>query len=104
MTYYSRAPVLDNLEQVQRLLLRRFPNSLRRAGGEARAILWLFINARGDVLKTVLRESSGRAEVDSVALRTGHEMRFQPARLAGAPVPVWVQMPIRMRVQDVLMR
>lgn len=101
VTAYSRAPVLKNIDYIQRLLLDWFPDNLRRAGGEARAIIWLFIDTRGDVLKTVLRETSGRAEVDSVALRAGDYMRFEPAQLAGTPVPVWVQLPVRLRVQDI---
>ncbi len=104
VTAYSRAPVLKNIDHIQNLLLDWFPDNLRRAGGEARAIIWLFINTRGDVLKTVLRETSGRAEVDSVALRAGDHMRFEPAQLAGTPVPVWVQLPVRLRVQDTFMR
>ena len=97
---YSRAPRLTNLEQVQRLLMRLFPKSLKRAGGEARAMVWLFINQQGEVLRSVIRETSGHAEVDSVALAASRTMRFRPAELQGRPVAVWVVQPVRLRVEE----
>ena len=99
-TAYTRAPNLKNRAQVQALLESRFPGKLRRSGGEARAVVWLLIDAHGDVLKSILHETSGSAEADSVAVQSSYDMKFDPAEQAGRPVPVWVQIPVRFRVID----
>jgi TonB family protein len=99
VTSYSRAPHLKNGDYIRRFLERHFPGALRRDGGEARTIVWLLIDVQGNVLKSLLRETSGRAPVDSVALAASLQMEFAPAEQAGRPVPVWVQQPVRFRVQ-----
>lgn len=100
-TAYTLAPVMKNMEQIQRFLGREFPRKLRRDGGDARAILWLLIDMTGQVHRAVIRETSGRGEVDSLAVKASKLMRFEPAKQAGRPVPVWVQQPVRFHVVDV---
>lgn len=102
ITAYTRAPSLRNENEIQQFISRRFPEALRRQGGDARGIVWLLIDTRGQVLKTVLRDTSGRADVDSVVVAAGQIMRFRPAEQAGRPVPVWVQQPIRLHVEDIV--
>ena len=100
-TAFTRAPSLRNIEQIQAHLGRTFPKKLRREGGDARSILWLLIDAGGEVRKALVRQSSGRMEVDSAALGATSLMRFEPAQQAGRQVPVWIQLPVRFRVQDI---
>lgn len=100
-TSFSRAPKLTNEKDIQSFLMKRFPRDLRSAGGEARAVVWLLIDTRGQVFKAVLHDSSGRVGADSVAVAAGYLMSFEPAEQAGRPVPVWVQQPVRFRVRDV---
>ena len=99
-TSFSRAPSLTNEDEIVRFLTRKFPGGLRRAGGEARSIVWLLIDMQGKVFKAVLRETSGREEADSVAVAASYLMSFRPAEQAGRAVPVWVAQPVRFRVQD----
>jgi TonB family protein len=100
-TSFSRAPKLTNEKDIQRFLIKRFPRDLRNDGGDARAIVWLLIDTRGQVFKAVLHDTSGRAGADSLALAAGYLMSFEPAEQAGRPVPVWVQQPVRFQVRDV---
>jgi TonB family protein len=99
-TPFARAPSLKNGDQIERLLSKLFPRRLRRDGGDARAIVWLLIDTEGRVLKSLLRETSGRTDVDSVAVTASQQMSFHPAEQAGRPVPVWVQQPVRFHVRD----
>jgi TonB family protein len=100
-TPYTRAPNLRNRDDIQRYMKKHFPIALRRAGGEARAIVWLLVDRRGKVFKAVLHETSGRVDTDSVAVRASYQMEFDPAEQAGQAVPVWVQQPVRFRVEDI---
>jgi TonB family protein len=100
ITAYSRAPVMTNRKEIEKFLKRRFPFRLRQLGGEARALLWLLIDVSGHVHRAELSESSGRIDVDSVALASAQQMEFLPAQHAGEPVPVWVQLPVGFRVVD----
>ncbi len=100
-TSFSRAPSLRNGEAIQRYLKKHFPLALRRSGGEARAVIWLLVDAQGRVFKAVLRETSGRNDTDSVAVTASYLMEFDPAEQAGRTVPVWVQQPVRFHVQDI---
>jgi TonB family protein len=99
-TPFSRPPSLKNEDVIVKFLTSRFPRGLRRAGGETRSIVWLLIDMKGQVFKVVLRDSSGRAEADSVAVAASYLMSFAPAEQAGRPIAVWVQQPVRFRVQD----
>ncbi|HEY0304440.1 MAG TPA: TonB family protein [Longimicrobiales bacterium] len=99
-TSFSRAPKLRNPDHIERFLTRHFPLGLRRAGGDARAVVWLLIDTKGQVYKAVLRETSGRGDTDSVAVAASYLMAFEPAEQAGRPVPVWVQQPVRFHVRD----
>jgi outer membrane biosynthesis protein TonB len=101
LTGYSRAPQLDNRDFIRSFLEKHFPRTLRQDGGEARTILWLLIDVQGKVFKALVRETSGRAPVDSLALAASNHMSFQPAEQAGRRVPVWVLLPVRLRVEDI---
>ena len=100
ITTYSRAPTLVNRKDIERFLSRKFPFRLRQLGGEARAMLWLLVDITGRVHKAQVGQTSGRIDVDSVALAATHKMQFRPAENAGRIVPVWVQMPVGFRVID----
>ena len=69
---------------------------IRRVGGpaDARAVLWLFIDARGDVELTHLRTPAGDERVDDVLLGAVRRLEFVPARRAGEPVGAWYEMSV----------
>ena len=99
-TAVSRAPSLRNGKHIQRYLNENFPVALRQAGGEVLVVVWLLVDTQGKVFKAVVPETSGRNDTDSVAVSASYLMEFDPAEQAGGAVPVWVQQPVRFRVQD----
>jgi TonB family protein len=70
--------------------------AIRRVGAPSttRALLWLFIDARGDVELTHLRTPSGDERVDDVLVGAVRRLEFVPARRAGEPVGAWYEMPV----------
>jgi TonB family protein len=87
-------PELRNMDEVRRELNREYPPMLRDAGIGGTALVWFLLNDEGDVVRAVISKPSGRAELDSAALRVGRAMRFSPARYHDDRVPVWVEIPI----------
>jgi TonB family protein len=97
---YSRAPVLRNAEDIRKFLSKKFPYRLRQQGGAVRAILWLLVDASGQVVKSITHESSGRKDTDQLAVAASLRMTFDPAENGGMPIAVWVQQPVTFRVLD----
>lgn len=55
-------------------------------------------NPEGRVVRTLINESSGYAELDEAALRVANRMEFSPAWNRDQRVPVWVSVPITFEV------
>jgi TonB family protein len=94
-TPMTQRPELLDLNGVQQALADNYPPALRDAGIGGRTLIWFLIDETGVVRKTQLKESSGRAELDSAALRLASQLRFRPAENDGVPVPVWVEIPVQ---------
>jgi hypothetical protein len=56
--------------------------------------VWLRVARSGITEETRLAASSGVPRLDTVLLRLGALMRFEPAQLGGAPLEVWIRLPI----------
>jgi TonB family protein len=87
-------PALLNQPEVTELIQAQYPPALvdRRIGGEA--VLWLWLDERGKVARSVISSSSGQPALDSIALRVSHAMRFRPAKNREDAVRVLVQIPV----------
>jgi TonB family protein len=83
-------PALKNTREIQRLLERSYPTTLRDAGIGGSVTLWLFIDVEGTVLETRVQESSGVSALDEAARAVAAGMQFRPAQYRGRAVPVWV--------------
>lgn len=88
-------PELLDRAGVARELERRYPRMLKEAGVGGAPLVWFFIDEEGRVVKTQLRESSGHAALDEVALEVGRTLRFRPALNRDRKVSVWVSLPMR---------
>lgn len=99
-TPYTVAPVLKNPSEVQRALVRQYPPLLRDAGVTGTTLLWILIDQRGDVLKTVVKKSSGTTQLDAAASEVAKVMRFSPGINHDIKVMVWVAIPLSFRVAD----
>lgn len=93
-------PALLNGAAVAALMQRLYPPDLARhhIGGEA--VLWLWLDEQGKVVRSRISSSSGYPALDSIALTLSDSMRFRPARNRQSAARVIVRMPITFTVQD----
>lgn len=98
-TPFTVAPVLQNIEEVQRALVRAYPGDLRDRGVSGRVTIWFFVDEDGVVRNTIVDESSGWFELDRAGLEVASVYRFSPAMNEGEVVPVWVLLPITFQVR-----
>lgn len=91
-------PTLTNIDEVQRVLMREYPPTLRDAGIGGAPVLWLYIGTDGAVQRTQVQETSGFDALDQAAANVASVMRFTPAQNRDQTVAVWVQIPIRFQV------
>lgn len=88
------APELRNRAEVARALERAYPPTLREAGMTGRVLVWILIDERGEVMKALVKESSGLAPLDQAALGVARLMRFTPGMNRDVRVKVWVAIPV----------
>jgi TonB family protein len=69
-----------------------------RAALPRRAVMRLRVDAAGRVVERGFEERTGSPALDEIALAASRRMRFRPAYLNRTPVPVWVVVPLEMRV------
>ena len=91
---YDEAPVLLNREDVRHSLALHYPQALRLAGTGGTVLLWLLVDENGELMSARVKRPSGQPAYDAAALRVAAVMRFDPGRYKGAPVKVWVAVPI----------
>lgn len=92
-------PRLTNNDEIQRILQRQYPRSLRDAGIGGRVVLWLFVDENGDVQQTQVQQSSGYDGLDQAGERVAQQMEFEPAINRDQPIAVWIAQPITFSVQ-----
>lgn len=97
-TPYTVKPELRNVGDVEQALEVEYPPALRDAGIGGTATVWFFIDPSGEVQETRIAQPSGHEALDEAALRVARVMEFTPAMNRDEPVPVWVQFPIRFKV------
>ncbi len=100
-TPYTNAPVLLNREDVARALARDYPRALAQRGEGGNVYVWVLIDERGEVMSARVRGPSGKPALDASALRVTSSMRFKPGLKDGAPVKVWIALPVYFRVPEV---
>ena len=93
-------PALLNTDEITRRIQERYTPELvdRGLGGEAVLRLWL--DERGQVVRSVVSQSSGTARLDSIALEVSDRMRFRPAKNRDEAVRVIVRIPVTFTVPD----
>jgi len=98
-TPFTVAPQLQNLQEVQRSLVREYPTVLRDSGIGGTVTVWFFIDEDGRVQQTRIDQSSGYNQLDEAALNVADVYRFSPALNRENRVPVWVSLPITFQVR-----
>lgn len=77
--------------------LARHPDVAKLPDRQRTTVVWLHVGRDGGILKTEVHKTSGRFQVDRIALDAVSVAVFDPALLDGEPVAVWVSLPIVVR-------
>ena len=77
-----------------------YPSQARRMGIEGRVVLQVEILQNGNAGRIEILRSSGHELLDQAAIKAVGGWRFAPARVAGAPVTAWAEVPISFRLTD----
>lgn len=88
-----------NIAEVRRWMEYNYPPDLRDSRVEGAVQLRFRVGSDGRVEAGTARVTvSSNPAFDAVAIRAVEQLRFSPARVAGRPVRVWVELPIRFQV------
>jgi protein TonB len=91
------APVMLNKE-----LPFRYPPALYAQKVQGNVTLRIFIDSNGAIVpdSTRIAETSGFTALDSAAMKGSRDLRFEPAKTMGQPVPVSILLPVYFRHPD----
>jgi TonB family protein len=91
------APVMLNKE-----LPFRYPPALYAQKVQGNVTLRIFIDRDGSIVadSTRIAETSGFTALDSAAMKGSRELKFEPAKTQGVPVPVSILLPVFFRHPD----
>lgn len=73
----------------------RYPVRLWREGVEGEVLLRIHVTAAGTVDSVELEQSSGHAELDSIALSGAWQLRYESATESEQAVAMWAMLPVR---------
>lgn len=76
-----------------------YPAAARRRGLEGIVLLEVLVDPAGRPAEVRVVQSSGHELLDHSALKSVGKWRFRPATRAGRPQQMWVQVPVRFRLQ-----
>jgi protein TonB len=91
------APVMLNKE-----LPFRYPPALYAQKVQGNVTLRIFIDSNGAIVpdSTRIAETSGFTALDSAAMKGSRDLKFEPAKTLGQPVPVSILLPVYFRHPD----
>ena len=91
------APVMLNKE-----LPFRYPPALYAQKVQGNVTLRIFIDRDGAIVpdSTRIAETSGFTALDSAAMKGSRDLKFEPAKTQGQPVPVSILLPVYFRHPD----
>jgi len=94
-TPFTVKPDIKNRDELQRALEREYPPLLRDAGIGGTANVWFFIDEDGNVVRTLIQESSGHKALDDAAIAVANIIEFTPALNRDKRVAVWISLGIK---------
>src|SRR5438270_13165190 len=91
------APVM-----LSRELPFRYPPALYAQKVQGNVTLRIFIDREGSIVpdSTRIAETSGFTALDSAAMKGSRDLKFEPAKTQGQPVPVSILLPVYFRHPD----
>jgi TonB family protein len=87
-------PRPTNLSALSRELRQRYPTMLRDAATEGLVQVRFRVDAQGRVIDPIVVTRSSDPAFNAATIESVRVLRFRPARVDGAPVVVWVELPI----------
>ena len=93
-------PALLNADEVTRRIQSRYTPELVAQGVGGEAVLRLWLDERGQVVRGLISVSSGTPRLDSIALAVVDRMRFRPAKNRDEPMRVIVRIPVAFTLPD----
>ena len=97
-TPFHLAPEVLNRDDISDFLEVSYPERLRAAGT---AVVHIFIDEEGQPGRVLVAESSGMEELDTAARSVARAFQFAPARLEEEVAPVWIQISITFRTEEI---
>lgn len=89
-------PRPTNTADMMRAIQQYYPPALRRAGATGSVTVRMRVGVDGRPTEIHILQSTD-PRFDDATRRVVDRLRFEPARLDGVPVPVWVEVPIQWR-------
>jgi len=77
-----------------------YPRIARRRGYEGIVLLSVKVLGNGYVEEVKIKKSSGHSILDRAALKAVRKWKFEPASRVGAPVTMWVDVPVHFVLQE----
>lgn len=93
-------PRLINRSFFERLMAREYSEELRRGGIEGATAVWVSLDAEGVVQDVSVKDGSGYAALDAIALRISRQLRFTPALNNGKALPVKIAFTVTFSTRD----
>lgn len=90
----TRAPLLENADEVREELLERYTLEMRRQGLVGTPVVEMMVRSHGEPAQIRLAERSGNLVLDRLAVRIARDMRFKPALADGEEVDQRVRLPL----------
>jgi TonB family protein len=91
----DQGPEISNQDAVASTLAREYAQAIQDSTASGVTMVRMRIGADGVPDRTTIRVAAGsEAAFDRVAVRLAQMMRFRPARVGNAAVPVWVTLPV----------
>ncbi|MEJ2185135.1 MAG: TonB family protein [Gemmatimonadota bacterium] len=94
---YQCIPRLRNRYDITRRLndaVRAHPNIAKLPDRQRTTSIWIHVGRDGNVLGTRVHRSSGRADVDRIAVEAASTATFDPAIIDNQPYRMWISLPI----------
>lgn len=91
---------VDRMPTPLRQLKPRYPMAARRLGQSGQVQLRLYVDQQGAVREVTVVRAEPAGVFEDAALEAVRKWRFEPAMFKGAPVGVWMSLPVRFSLDE----
>ncbi|MBU1231153.1 MAG: TonB family protein [Proteobacteria bacterium] len=91
---------VDRMPVVARRIKPVYPMDARRRGISGQVLLRLFVDVEGGVREVNVERAEPSGIFEDAAVEAARKWRFEPAVFKGAPVGVWMTLPVRFALED----